>query len=415
MIFGSFERLVAFRYLRARRQEGFISVIAGFSLLGIALGVATLIIVTSVMDGFTVEIRGLLLSVRGDVNVYGMSGAVPDYGPLADKIKAVPGVTAARPLIGGQVLVSTAARALGGNIRGEAIPDIKSQHAIADHIDAGRLDDLDDASVLLGDRLAASLGVHPGDVVSLLSSDDSRPQLGSQLHSESYRVAATFGIGEYNFDNATIIMPIAAAQKFFGVGEVATSIEVFTVDADRAAAIAWAIRDAIGPQYRVADWTLSLTGYLNELATQRNVLSLILTLIIMVAAFNIVSGMMMLVKDKARDIAILRSMGATQGMVLRIFCLTGSAIGIVGTLLGLGLGIAFADNIEAIRQIIQHLTGTDLFDAKVYFLSHLPVRLAPVKIAAIVAAAFALSFVATLYPSWRAARRDPVEALRLES
>jgi lipoprotein-releasing system permease protein len=318
-------------------------------------------------------------------------------------------------LLGGQVLVSTAGHALGGQIRGEAVADVKSQHAISDHIDAGSLADLDEDSVLIGSRLAANLGVHVGDVIGLLASDSSQAQYGSQLHSQSYRIAGTFAIGEYNFDSATIIMPIAAAQKFFNVPGVATSIELFTTDAGQAAAIAWGVREAVGPRFRVADWTLSLTGYLNELATQRNVLSLILTLIIMVAAFNIVSSMMMLVKDKAKDIAILRTMGATQGMVLRIFCLTGSSIGIVGTLLGLGLGVAFAENIEAIRQFIQHLTGTDLFDAKIYFLSHLPVRLAPVKVATIVLAAFALSFVATLYPSWRAARRDPVEALRNET
>ncbi|GGF40481.1 LolC/E family lipoprotein releasing system, protein [Aliidongia dinghuensis] len=414
MIFGKFERMIAFRYLRARRQEGFISVIAGFSLLGIALGVATLIIVMSVMNGFREEFLGKILGVNGHLNVYGTSGSLGNYDAITGKIALVPGVVAVHPLVEGQVLVSSPGHAIGALVRGEKVSDLKAQPLIADHIVAGSLEALDDDSIMIGDGLARSMGVRLGDSLSVLSPDGNPTAFGTTPRVKSYKIAAIFNVGEYHYDGSFVFMPLSAAQLFFKVPGAASSLEVFVKDPDNIQPVSQQVRQVAGPTARVLDWTQSQSAYFNAIQTERNVMFLILTLIIVVAAFNIISSMIMLVKDKAHDIAILRTMGATQGMILRIFFLAGASVGVVGTILGFGLGLAFADNIESIRQILQHFTGTDLFNAEIYFLSTLPAKVEPAEVAAVVGMAFALSFLATIYPSWRAARLDPVEALRYE-
>ena len=414
MIFGKFERMIAFRYLRARRQEGFISVIAGFSLLGIALGVATLIIVMSVMNGFREEFLGKILGVNGHLNVYGVSGGLGNYDAIGGKIALLPGVVAVHPLVEGQVLVSTPGHAIGALVRGEKVSDLKAQPLIADHIVAGSLEALDDDSIMIGDGLARSMGVRLGDSLSVLSPDGNPTAFGTTPRVKSYKIAAIFNVGEYHYDGSFVFMPLSAAQLFFKVPGAASSLEVFVKDPDNIQPVSQQVRQVAGPTARVLDWTQSQSAYFNAIQTERNVMFLILTLIIVVAAFNIISSMIMLVKDKAHDIAILRTMGATQGMILRIFFLAGASVGVVGTILGFGLGLAFADNIESIRQILQHFTGTDLFNAEIYFLSTLPAKVEPAEVAAVVGMAFALSFLATIYPSWRAARLDPVEALRYE-
>jgi len=414
MIFGTFERMIAFRYLRARRQEGFISVIAGFSLLGIGLGVATLIIVMSVMNGFREEFLSKILGVNGHLAVYGTQGSLGNYDAISAKIALVPGVVAVHPLVEGQVLVSSSGHAIGALVRGESIADLKSQPLIASHIEAGSLDAVDEDSILIGDELARSMAVRLGDSLTLLSPDGNPTAFGTTPRVKTYKIAAIFNVGQYQYDSSMVLMPLASSQLFFKVPNAATTLEVFVKDPDNIGPITRDVRQAAGPGTRVLDWTQQQSAFFNAIQTERNVMFLILTLIIVVAAFNIISSMIMLVKDKTKDIAILRTMGATQGMILRIFFLAGASVGVLGTILGFGLGLAFAENIEAIRQILQHFTGTNLFNSEIYFLSTLPAKVEPDEVGLVVGMAFALSFLATIYPSWRAARLDPVEALRYE-
>ncbi|MBX6368638.1 MAG: lipoprotein-releasing ABC transporter permease subunit [Rhodospirillales bacterium] len=412
-MFGPFERMVAFRYLRARRQEGFISVIAIFSLLGIALGVATLIIVMSVMNGFRAELLGRILGLNGHLGVYGVAGPLPDYDPLADRIRKVPDVVKVVPLVEGQVMASAGGRASGALVRGQTIEDLKSG-AVGQHLRAGSVDDLQDDGVLIGTRLAMKLGLRLGDDITLISPQGNPTPFGTMPRIKAFRVAGLFELGMSEYDSSLIFTAMPIAQTFFRVPEAVTSLEVFVDDPDSVRRTTHELSAIIGGEARIIDWQQANSSFFNAIQVERNVMFLILTLIIIVAAFNIISSMIMLVKDKGRDIAILRTMGATRGMVLRIFILAGASIGIVGTLSGFVLGIAFCANIETIRQFIQNLTGTQLFDPTIYFLSQLPAKVDPSEVAAVVGMALALSFLATIYPSWRAARLDPVEALRYE-
>src|SRR5579885_1558601 len=414
MIFNTFERMVAFRYLRARRQEGFISVIAIFSLLGIALGVATLIIVMSVMNGFRAELLGRILGFNGDLNVYAAQGTLGDYEALAQQVKAIPGIVSAVPLIEGQVMATAKAGASGALVRGMREADVAAQPLLAQHVDAQALANFKDDGVLVGSRLAFRLGLKPGDPITLISPEGTTTAFGTVPRIKTYTIAGTFNVGMYEFDNSVVFMPLPAAQLFFNMPKAVSSLEVMVADPDNVRSYDRAIERAFGPRVRIFDWQQSNLSFFNAVEVERNVMFLILTLIILVAAFNIISSMIMLVKDKGRDIAILRTMGATRGMVLRIFMLSGASIGIVGTIAGFVLGVAFASNIEAIRQFVQSIIGTNLFAAEIYFLTQIPARIDPDEVALVLAMAFGLSFLATLYPSWRAARLDPVEALRYE-
>jgi lipoprotein-releasing system permease protein len=412
-MFGPFERMVAFRYLRARRQEGFISVIAIFSLLGIALGVATLIIVMSVMNGFRAELLDRILGLNGHLGVYGVAGPLPDYDPLADRIRKVPDVVKVVPLVEGQVMASAGGRASGALVRGQKIEDLKSG-AVGQHLRAGSVDDLQDDGVLIGTRLAMKLGLRLGDDITLISPQGNPTPFGTMPRIKAFRVAGLFELGMSEYDSSLVFTAMPIAQTFFRVPEAVTSLEVFVGDPDNVRRTTHELGAIIGAEARIIDWQQANSSFFNAIQVERNVMFLILTLIIIVAAFNIISSMIMLVKDKGRDIAILRTMGATRGMVLRIFILAGASVGIVGTVSGFVLGIAFCANIETIRQFIQNLTGTQLFDPTIYFLSQLPAKVDPGEVAAVVGMALALSFLATIYPSWRAARLDPVEALRYE-
>jgi len=414
VIFGSFERMVAFRYLRARRQESFISVIAIFSLLGIALGVATLIIVMSVMNGFRTELLSRILGFNGDLNVYAAQGSLPDYDALAARVKALPGIRAARPTVEGQVLVTGKAASSGALVRGMSEADLSAQTLLARHVAPQALAAFKDDAVLIGARLAFRLGVHAGDHITLISPNGTTTAFGTVPRIKSYVVAGTFNVGMYEFDNGVILMPLATAQTFFNLGNAVSSLEVFVANPDDITAYDRQIFEALGGKVRIFDWQQSNLSFFNAVEVERNVMFLILTLIILVAAFNIVSSMIMLVKDKAHDIAILRTMGATRGMILRIFMLSGASVGIVGTLAGFVAGVLFAEHIEQIREVIQSIIGTDLFSAEIYFLTQIPAQVDPAEVGIVVGMAFALSFLATIYPSWRAARLDPVEALRYE-
>ena len=414
MIFGAFERMVAFRYLRARRQEGFVSVIAIFSLLGIALGVATLIIVMSVMNGFRADLLGRILGLNGDLGVYGASGGLSDFDAAAEKVREISGIVRVTPLVEGQVMATSEGAAAGALVRGVRPDDLRSLPLLADHIVQGSLADFGDDGVAVGDRLARRLGIAVGSPITVLSPEGTATAFGTMPRVKTYRVVALFNVGMYEYDNSFIYAPLDAAQLFFRLPDAVSSLEVFTADPDRVREVRRVIAAALGGHVRIVDWQQANSSLLNAVEIERNVMFLILTLIIVVAAFNIISSMIMMVKDKGRDIAILRTMGASRAAVLRIFMLSGASIGIVGTVAGLLLGIAFTRNIEAIRQALQKVIGTDLFAAEIYFFTRIPARIDAGEVAAVVLMALALSFLATLYPSWRAARLDPVEALRYE-
>jgi lipoprotein-releasing system permease protein len=414
VIFGTLERMVAFRYLRARRQEGFVSVIAIFSLLGIALGVATLIIVMSVMNGFREDLIGRILGLNGHLGVYGQYATMNDFDATAAKVRGVPGVVSATPLVEGQVMATGATVAAGALVRGIRPDEIRARKLIADHIVAGSLADFGDDKIAIGDRLAHRLGAGIGGKVTLISPEGTDTAFGTIPRMKTYTVAALFDVGFYEYDNTYIYIPLDAAQLFFKMPNAVSYLEVFVNNADRSTAIGKTITQTLDQPMRILDWQHANSSIVNAVEIERNVMFLILTLIIIVAAFNIISGMIMMVKDKGRDIAILRTMGASRGMILRIFMLSGASIGVVGTLAGFGLGLLITKNLEAIRQFLQSGLHVNLFNAEIYFFTRIPAHIETGEVTTVVAMALALSFLATLYPSWRAARLDPVEGLRYE-
>jgi lipoprotein-releasing system permease protein len=413
--FSPFEWMIAGRYLRARRKEGFISVIAGFSFLGIMLGVATLIIVMAVMNGFRHDLFAKIMGLNGHVIVQKISDPFDDYAPMADRISRVPGVVTAMPVVEGQVMVSSSSQALGGLVRGVRESDLKSLKLVSDNVRAGTLDGFDkQTGIAMGVRLANQLHVGLGDSVTLVSPRGAATPFGTAPRSKAYQITSIFELGMSEYDRMMIFMPLNEAQKYFSRGNEVDVIEVIVDQPENVDRYRGAIQDAGGPTITVADWRQRNETFFNVLSVERNVMFIILSLIVLVAALNIISGLMMLVKDKGRDIAILRTMGATKGAVMRIFLITGASIGIVGTLAGLVLGVVFCWNIEAIKNFVSWASGTTVFDPSVYYLTRLPAEINPHETGGIVAMALILSVLATLYPSWKASRLDPVEALRYE-
>jgi lipoprotein-releasing system permease protein len=415
-MFSPFERLVALRYLRARRQEGFISVIAGFSLLGIALGVATLIVVLAVMNGFREELLDRILGLNGHIMVYSIEGALDEYETRSKAIVALDGVVTALPLIEGQVMASGRLGAQGALVRGVGADYFAARPLLNSNIVAGDLATFsgEGEGVVVGVRLARKLGLGVGDTIRLISPESTATAFGSVPRMRGYPIAALFEVGMYEYDSSFVYMPLDLAQVYFQLSGVVTGIEVMLEHPEYDNARRNEIARAAGPDARTVGWQRINAHFFNAVEVERNVMFVILTMIVLVAAFNIVSGLIMLVKDKGRDIAILRTMGATRGSVMRIFFMNGAAIGLVGTAVGVGLGIGFATNIDVIRGWLESLSGSDLFAAEIYFLSHLPARILAGDVIKVVSLAIGLSFLATIYPAWRAARLDPVEALRYE-
>jgi lipoprotein-releasing system permease protein len=413
--FAPFEWILSLRYLRARRKEGFISVIAGFSFLGIMLGVATLIIVMAVMNGFRKELLGKILGLNGHLLVQPLETPLNDWEQVAERLSKVPGIVLAAPLVEGQALASSPFHASGVLVRGVRAQDLARLPSIANNIRQGTLQGFDEGQgVAIGRRLADQLSIRAGDNVTLVAPRGAVTVLGTTPRIKVYKVAAVFEIGMSEYDAAFVFMPLPEAQLYFNRSGDVTAIEVYTENPDRIDHFRRLVADAAGRPIFMVDWRQRNATFFNALQVERNVMFLILTLIVLVAALNIISGLIMLVKDKGHDIAILRTIGATQGAVMRVFLITGAAIGVIGTLTGFAVGTIICLNVEAIRQFMSWLTNTELFSPELYFLSRLPAEMDAGETAAVVVMALTLSLLATLYPSWRAARLDPVEALRYE-
>jgi len=413
--FSPFEWMLSLRYLRARRKEGFISVIAGFSFLGIMLGVATLIIVMAVMNGFRQELLDKILGLNGHLLIQPLEKPLTDWNEVAARVAGVKGIKLAAPIVEGQALASSPFNAGGVLIRGIRLQDLEKLPSIAKNIKQGTLAGFDNQQgVLIGRRLADQLSIRAGDNITLVAPRGAVTPMGTTPRIKVYKVAAVFEIGMSEYDSAMVFMPLPEAQAYFNRAGDVTAIEIYTDNPDRVDSYRKAVQEAAQRPIFMIDWRQRNATFFNALQVERNVMFLILTLIVLVAALNIVSGLIMLVKDKGHDIAILRTMGATQGAVMRVFLITGSSIGVVGTLVGFLLGVVVCLNIENIRQFLSWVTNTELFSPELYFLSHLPAAMDTGETSAVVLMSLILSFLATLYPSWRAARLDPVEALRYE-
>ncbi|KON64763.1 lipoprotein-releasing system transmembrane protein LolE [Komagataeibacter europaeus] len=414
-MFGPFERMVAGRYLHARRGERFVSVIAIFSLVGIALGVATLIIVMSVMNGFKADLLGRILGLNGDLSVFGVTRTISDYDDVAGRVRRVPGVVSAAPLVESQVLLNSGSYNAGGLVRGMTRADLQALHEVSDNLVAGSMDDFGgDDTIIVGTTLAERAGLTVGGRLTLVSPQGAATAFGTMPRVRAYRVVGIFDAGVNDYNASYVFLPLQAAQVYFQLPGQVTQVQVMTRDAENVAPIRQAIEKAMDGNVRVMDWTQSNNAFFGAVQVEQNVMFLILTLIILVAAFNVISSLIMMVKDKSADIAVLRTLGATRGAIMRIFLMCGASVGVTGTFVGTGLGIVFCLNIEHIRQLLQRITGTDLFNAEVYYLEHLPAKLIWSQVIEVIVMALVLSLLATLYPSWRAARTDPVEALRHE-
>jgi lipoprotein-releasing system permease protein len=414
--FSAFERLVAWRYLRSRRKEAFISVIAAISFAGIMLGVATLIVVMAVMNGFRAELLVRILGINGHIVMTPVDSPLDDYKEIAGRISGIKGVRYAIPLIDGQVLASgRTTSGTGALVRGISGDDLGKLDLVRNNVRQGTIAGFDASEgVAIGTRMAENLGLVLGDMITLVSPDGDVTPLGTTPRVKAYPIVAIYEIGMSEYDSAIIFMPLPEAQLFFNQENRVQSIEIFVDNPDTVDELRTPIEDAAARQVYLTDWRQRNHTFFSALEVERNVMFMILTLIMLVAALNIISGLIMLVKDKGSDIAILRTMGATRGAILRIFLMTGAAIGVTGTIAGVILGVVICLNVESIRQFFSWMSGTVLFNPELYFLSQLPAKMDMSETVTVVLMALFLSFVATLFPAWRAAKLDPVEALRYE-
>lgn len=414
--FSGYEWMFAARYLRSRRKEAFISVIAGFSFLGIMLGVATLIIVMAVMNGFRTELLDRILGLNGHLIVNPVDGPLTDYASLSERLEKIEGVRFALPLVEGQALVNgNAGAGTGAIVRGLREQDLKTVLSKPDNIKQGTLEGFDAGEgVAIGSRLAQNLGLFLGDELTLISPDGDVTAFGTTPRVKNYPIVAVFEIGMSEYDASFIFMPLAESQLYFNRDNRVDVIDIFVDDPDQVDEYRPKIENAAQRSLWLQDWRQRNSTLFSALEVERNVMFMILTLIVLVATLNIISGLIMLVKDKSHDIAIMRTMGITRGAIMRIFMITGSAIGIVGTIAGVVIGVLVSLNIKAIQDFLNWATGSEVWDSTVRFLSDIPAEMDFTETVLIVVMALSLSFLATLFPAWRAARLDPVEALRYE-
>ncbi|KAB0539275.1 lipoprotein-releasing ABC transporter permease subunit [Pseudochrobactrum saccharolyticum] len=414
--FSSLERMIAWRYLRSRRREAFISVIAGFSFTGIMLGVATLIIVMAVMNGFRTELLNRILGINGHLIVAPIDSPLEDYDHLVKRMDALQGVKFAIPVVEGQALVQGSIGAgTGALVRGLREQDVNKLELIAKNVKSGTFASFDTSDgVAIGTRMAQNLGLGVGDDLKIISPDGDVTPFGVNARTKAYPIKAIFEIGMSEYDASIVLMPLGEAQLFFNQEDRVQSIEVFADNPDKVDDLRAGVEEAAERPVMLTDWRQRNATFFSALQVERNVMFMILTLIVLVAALNIISGLIMLVKDKGRDIAILRTMGATRGAIMRIFLMTGAAIGVTGTLAGVVLGVVVCLNVERIRAFFSWLSGTTLFNPELYFLSQLPAEMNLSETLSVIGMALFLSFIATIFPAWRAAKLDPVEALRYE-
>ena len=415
-MFNAFERAVAGRYLRARKGERFVSIIAIFSLVGIALGVATLIVVASVMTGFQSEVVSRVLAARGHVVLQAFAGEkIEGYRKLTADIAALPGVTAATAVLDGQVLVTgERGGGTGALMRGIAETDLRAMSQL--RIVAGSLDAFTgEDAIAVGAGMATSFRLAPGARITLVSPQGAATAFGTIPRVRAYRVAAVFDAGLADFNNNVVFLPMQAAQLFLNTGDAVSGIELRMADPAAARAMVERIRPLLGTrQLLMRDWTRANDQIVAVLQIQKNTMFIVLGMIILVAAFNVISSLIMLVKDKRRDIAVLRTLGASSGAMLRIFIMCGAFVGVAGTVLGTILGVTVCWNLVEIQHAIESLTGGNVFDSSVFLLTALPNNVHWPSVAQVVGLALVLSLLATLYPAWKAASTDPVEVLRNE-
>lgn len=409
------ESMIAWRYLRPRKDEGFVSVIAAFALIGIALGVGTLIVVLAVMNGFRTELLGRVLGVNGHATVVAGPQGLADFDNVMAELITADGVVGAMVYVEGQVMANANNVASGAVVRGVRAGDIAQRAVFKDSLVQGDFTALDRPSTaMIGSRMAQRMGLSIGSSISLISPQGAATAFGSIPRIQAFEVAAIFEIGMYEYDNSFVYIPLIDAQAYFQMADRVNAIEVQVEEPEVVERYRSQLITALPPGARLVDWKQLNSNFFNALEVERNVMFLILTLIILVAAFNIITGITMLVRSKSRDIAILRTMGASRAAIMRIFIASGATIGFTGTFVGFVLGLSFALNIDTIRLFLEGLTGAQLWSAEIRFLSSLPAEVRTDDVLRVVAMGLVLSFLATLYPAWRAARTDPIEALRYE-